>query len=136
MVRARYHPFRPAFSVPAFNRETAFGSATDTKSTRPAANILRKEGAYEIKLAVPGLSKDEIRIELVENNLVVSAIIPEQEVKENGFIRQEFDYSGFKRTFRLHRNANTDALKASFDQGILTIVIPDKEPETIKIDIQ
>ncbi|MBK9983340.1 MAG: hypothetical protein IPP15_13260 [Saprospiraceae bacterium] len=30
--------------------------------------------------------------------------------------------------FRLHRNANSSALKASFDQGILTIIIPDKEP--------
>ena len=136
MIRARYHPFRPAFQVPVFNRENAFGSAANTKSTRPSANILRKEGAYEIKLAVPGLSKDQIRIEIVENNLVVSAIVSEQDVKKNGFIRQEFDYSGFKRTFRLHRNADTAALKASFDQGILSIIIPDKEPETIKIDIQ
>ena len=38
-------------------------------------------------------------------------------------------------TFNLHKNADTAQLKASFDQGILTITIPDREPETRKIEI-
>jgi HSP20 family protein len=68
------------------------------------------------------------------NELVVSAVEPTQENKTK-FVRHEFDYKKFKRTFHLHKNAKTDALNASFNQGILTIVVPDREPETRKIEI-
>jgi len=100
----------------------------------PSANILREDEAYVIQLAVPGLSKDEIRIEAKEGELVISAI---EAANENNpkFIRREFDYSGFSKTFRLHKNANTEALSASFNQGLLTIVIPDRAPESRKIEI-
>ena len=136
IVRSRYQPFRNTFSAPVFNRDFLFDTVNENKSTRPAANIIRKEGGYEIKLAIPGLSKDQIKLEVVENKLTVSAINNEKDEKQNGFVRQEYDYTGFKRAFMLHKNADTAALTASFDQGILTITIPDKEPETININIQ
>jgi len=100
----------------------------------PSANILRNESAYVIEMAVPGLGKEDIKIEVINNELVVSAVEATQESKTN-FVRHEFDYKKFKRTFRLHKNANADAMTASFNQGILTIVVPDREPETRKIEI-
>jgi len=135
-IRTRFQPMRSTFVTPPYSPNVSFVSAKEIKATRPAANIVRKEGSHEIQLAVPGLSKDKIRIEVIEDQLVVTATNDNLEFQQPKLIRQEFDYLEFKRNFRLPRNANTAALKASFDQGILTIVIPDKEPESIKIDIQ
>lgn len=121
----------PYFFTP-FAREVARQSLV---ANRPAANIIREEAAYKIQLAVPGLSKEQIKIELNEDQLVITG--PEAS-KEEGpkYARKEFDFAGFKRTFRLHKNANTAAMTAAFEQGLLTIVIPDAAPETININIQ
>jgi HSP20 family protein len=112
-----------------------FRTQPAVSTTLPAANILRKEGAYVIELAVPGLAKEQIRIEMEQDQLIVSADKTESQ-NSGKVVRQEFGLEGFKRTFRLHKNANTGAMTATFSQGILTIVIPDKEPETRKIEIQ
>jgi HSP20 family protein len=129
----RFQPRTARFVTP---RHPHFYSTQQTGSSvsNPSANILRKESAYVIELAVPGLGKEDIKIEVNNNELVVSAVEATQESKTN-FVRHEFDYKKFKRTFHLHKNANTDALQASFNQGILTIVVPDREPETRKIEI-
>lgn len=131
-ARTRFQPMHSKYQAPS-----PFHVAFDpTKEARPAANIIRREGSYEIHLAVPGFSKEQIKIEVVEDQLIVTATNGNQESQNKKFIRQEFGAGSFRRVFRLHKNANTTALKASFDQGVLTMAIPDKEPETIKIDIQ
>ena len=137
--RARFYPMRSSFLRPGFGFNVPFEATKESYVTQPAANIFRKEGAYEIQLAVPGLAKDKIKIEVIDDQLMVTAVKTENAETASGnskSIRQEFNYDGFKRVFRLHKNANSSALKASFNQGVLTIVIPDKEAETIKIDIQ
>jgi len=137
--RARFYPMRSAFIHPSFGFDVPFEGAKESSISRPAANISRKEGAYEIQIAVPGMTKDKIKIEVIDEKLIVTAVNPENAETASGnfkSIRQEFNYDGFKRIFKLHKNANSTALRASFNQGILTIVIPDKEAETIKIDIQ
>ena len=123
------------FANPFFAPYAKEAAKQNNVANRPSANILREEAAYKIQMAVPGLTKEQIKIELNEDQLVVSG--PEAN-KESSlkFVRKEFDYADFKRAFRLHKNANTDAMTASFDQGILTIVIPDATPETININIQ
>ena len=118
--------FNPAYTTNEIN----------TTAVRPAAaNILRKEAAYVIELAVPGLTKEQVRIELLQDQLIFSAARPES-TDTLKYTRKEFDYAGFKRVFRLHPNADTDRLTATYHQGVLTVVIPDKTPETIKINIQ
>ncbi|HZV70423.1 MAG TPA: Hsp20/alpha crystallin family protein [Saprospiraceae bacterium] len=129
-VRARFQPFN------VHAPQVQHVPFTPGKESRPAANIVRKDGAYEIQLAVPGFSKEQIRIEVIEGQLNVTATNHNQDGEKPKFLRQEFDASSFKRVFKLHKNANSSALKAAFDQGVLTIVIPDREPETIKIEIQ
>lgn len=130
---ARFQPTLARFVTP---RHQPFISPFQNGPTAatPTANILREDAAYVIQLAVPGLSKEDIKIEIHNDELVITAMEVKKEGQPN-FVRREFDYNGFKRTFRLHKNANTEALSASFHQGILTIVVPDREPETRKIEI-
>ena len=129
---SRFQPSVGRFVAP---RHFHFNTPVQANPVKaPYANIVREEAAYVIQLAVPGLGKEDIKIEVNNNELVVSAVEVKNDNNPN-FVRREFDYTGFKRTFRLHRNANTEALSASFNQGILTIVVPDREPETRKIEV-
>jgi len=118
-----------------FGQQALVATPRNVKATRPATNISRLENGYQIQMAVSGVSKDQIKIQIVEGQLVVSSDNTVQEA-ENRFVRQEFDYHDVKRSFNLQKNADTENLKASFEQGILTIVIPNKEADTRKIEIQ
>ena len=129
----RFHSPVARFVTPYYPSTFTRNAASQVNNT-PAANIVRHEGSYEIKLAVPGFSKADIKIEINDDQLIISAVDVKNESDPN-YVRREFNLHGFKRTFRLHKNANTNAMTASFDQGILTIVVPDKEPETRKIEI-
>ena len=129
---SRFRPSTARFFAP---RYPMYYTAQPSSTTNaPSANIRREDTAYVIELAVPGLGKENIQIEVNNEQLIVSAKDVQQETTPN-FVRREFDYVGFKRTFRLHKNANTEALQATFNQGLLTIVVPDREPETRKIEI-
>jgi HSP20 family protein len=131
-LRSAYRPYGSAFvPAPLFRAP----GQTALRNTRPATNIVRGENGYEIHMAVPGVPKDQIRIEMKDDLLHVTATNNNQETGTK-FLRQEFDYKSFHRTFTLHNNADVANLKASFADGILTIVVPDKEPSTRKIDIQ
>ena len=125
------------FQSPVARFVTPYYPAYTTRNqvdNTPAANIERLEGSYVIRMAVPGLSKDDIRVEINDDQLVISAGEVKNESNPN-YVRREFDYTNFKRSFRLHKNANAEAMTASFDQGILTIVVPDRQPEVRKIEI-
>jgi HSP20 family protein len=123
------------FVNPYFPHFTNEVNKSNPVANRPAANIVREDHAYKIQLAVPGLSKEQIKIELNEDQLIITGPVAGEQSKPK-FIREEFDYVGFKRTFRLHQHADTAAMTAGFEQGILTITIPDKNLVTTKINIQ
>ena len=134
LVRTRIQPLPSLMSHP-INHQWPVVRNRESLETNPSTNVVRLENGYQLRLAVPGVPKSNIQIQVVEGQLVVSATNPNQE-KEARFVRREFDYSNFKRSFTLHKNADTENLKASFENGILTIVIPNREPETRKIEIQ
>jgi HSP20 family protein len=134
-TRAVYaRPFA-GFANPYFPHYTNGVSKQFSTADRPSANIVREENAYKIELAVPGLSKEQIKIELNDDQLIITGPNAEEETAQK-FIRKEFDYAGFKRTFKLHKNADVSSMTATFEQGILTITVPDRTPVSTKINIQ
>ncbi len=134
-TKAYYRAPFSGFVNPFFTQMTNEVNQKHAVANRPPANIIRTENGYKIELAVPGLSRDAIHIELKEDQLIITADKPEvtNEVKT---MRKEFDYAGFKRTFRLQANADTNAMTAEFNAGVLTVVVPDKTPVTTQINIQ
>ena len=132
VMRTRFQPAVSLMTQPVW---PVMNPSRDLMASNPSTNILRLENGYQIQLAVPGVPKNQIQLQVLEGKLVIST---KNENKENTqrFVRKEFDFSNFSRTFTLHKNADLENLKASFENGILTITIPDKEPETRKIEIQ
>jgi len=100
----------------------------------PAVNILENDSNFEIKLAAPGMKKQDFKINIEENNLVVSASATEQSQDKNErFTRKEFSFTSFSRSFALPENANIDAIQAQYENGIMNIVIPKQEPTKPKL---
>jgi len=94
----------------------------------PAVNISENSESFKIELAAPGLEKKDFKIEIKNNILTISS---EKEVKneeENEkFMRKEFNYCSFRRSFGLPQTANTEKISATHNNGILEISISKKE---------
>ena len=104
-----------------------------------ASEILEENG-YRIDVAVPGLSKKDFNIDLENDVLTISSEQKENKnEKKHNYMRREFSYTSFKRSFQLPETIDQENIKASHDAGILTIQLPKKEevvqkaPKTIEI---
>lgn len=99
----------------------------------PSANIKEADDAYEIELAIPGFTKDDFKIEVHDRTLNVSSVSQsENEEKKENYIRKEFSYSSFSRSFRLPRAVDTDQISAAYENGVLNLHLPKKEEAKVK----
>ncbi len=98
-------------------------------SSLPAVNIKEDSDNFEVEVAVPGLKKDDFNIELENDVLTISSEKERKtESKEDKYVRREFQYSSFKRTFSLPENVvNGDMVEADYTNGVLHILLPKKE---------
>lgn len=96
----------------------------------PAVNILETEDNFLIEVAVPGKAKKDIIIELEDEMLSISSEEKEENkpTHENErFNRTEFNFSNFKRVFGLHESVDREKISASYNNGILEIILPKLE---------
>ena len=99
----------------------------------PATNIEETEHAFNLKMAVPGLSREDIKVEVDNNILFVSAEKEREELDENkNYTRREYNYSTFKRSFVLPENTDLEKIDAICKDGQLNIVLPKLEIEIRK----
>jgi len=128
----RQNPFFPVFN-------DFFGESYLNDSdwaTSPAVNIAENKEGFRIEVAAPGLAKEDFKINVEKKVLEISS--EKESTKESGskeeksedgekYYRKEFTYSSFKRTFTLPYYADTDAISASYKDGILFVNVPKKE---------
>ncbi len=101
--------------------------------TVPAVNVSEDDKKYEVDVAAPGMEKKDFNIDITDNVLTVSAEKQEEEKKEEeNYVRREFGYTQFKRTFALPENTNEEKIDANYKDGVLKIAIPKKEIEKAK----
>jgi HSP20 family protein len=101
-------------------------------ATVPAVNIAENENAFEVALAVPGLKKEDIKINLEKNVLSISAEKKTETTDENKkFSKREYSYSSFTRSFTLPQSADQNKIEADYTDGILKLTIAKKEEAKI-----
>lgn len=102
----------------------------------PAVNVKETSDAYELEVAAPGMSKQDFKVELDNNMLVISAEKENEHEKQDEkehFTRREFSYQSFVRTFSLpERLVQGDKIKANYHDGILHITVPKTEEAKVK----
>jgi HSP20 family protein len=99
-----------------------------TGISMPAVNIVEGKEDFRIEVAAPGLEKDDFKIN-IENNVLSISSEKEEKKEENDeqCMRREFSYSSFRRTFTLPQTVDSEKIKASHKNGILSINIPKRE---------
>jgi HSP20 family protein len=91
-------------------------------------NVAEDDKAYRIEVAVPGLSKKDVRIDLEDQVLTISSEKKEEkEDKKTNYMRREFSHNAFKRSFELPDTVDQDNIVARHESGVVTIHLPKKE---------
>ena len=98
----------------------------------PAVNIIDEENQFEIELAAPGKVKEDFKIELKQDLLVIETETKTIEKPEKQkYSRREFNYNQFKRSFTLPDSIDVGKINAKYEQGILRVILPKKEESAI-----
>ena len=99
-------------------------------SNLPSVNLKETDTNIEIELAAPGMKKEDFKVE-IENDMLMISSEKEEEKEEVGkkdnYIRKEFNYQSFCRTFSLPETANENKIEANYKDGILHVVIEKKK---------
>jgi HSP20 family protein len=102
---------------------------SNTNTTLPSVNIKENSESFEVEMAAPGLTKNDFKIELNHDLLTISSDKEtENETREGQeFTQREFSYQSFSRSFTLPNSADSEKIRARYENGILRVNIPKKE---------
>lgn len=99
----------------------------------PVVNTREGEFAYHIDVDLPGVNKDEIKVDIHKGVLTVSGERKTKtEVKEEDYYKVETSFGKFSRSFNLPENADIENIEASGENGVLEVVIPKLSEEKHK----
>jgi HSP20 family protein len=122
-------------SRPLGNRTSPFGETTRW----PEIEAFQRGDKFVIRADVPGLNKDDIKVEVLDNVLCISGERrSETERNEGSYYARERSYGSFRRTVALPTGAKTESASASFDKGVLQIEveIPTQSARSRRIEVR
>lgn len=102
------------------------------KFSYPKINVRSAEGEYVVEAAIPGLTKDEVRVEYANGLLTVSGASKQDEsVEKNGYLVRELHKSSFTRSISVDEEVcDVENIVAGVENGVLTVKIPKKVLDT------
>ncbi len=139
MSLVRWDPFRNVSTLQErinrlFDESTIRSGELDDDlsacSWRPTVDIFEAPDGVMIRADLPGVSKENVAVEVKDNVLTIKGERPEdQSINEEDFLRKERCCGSFHRAFALHLLIQPDTIKARFKDGVLEIRIPKSEGE-------
>ena len=103
----------------------------------PVADVAESPGAYLVRVELPGLGTDDVKVSLENHVLSIAGERRQQERdKETRYHRVESDYGSFLRRFTLPDDVDEQKLRAEFKDGILSVHVPKSEraqPRSIEV---
>jgi HSP20 family protein len=141
----RWDPFRnlAAFQT-QFNRvfESTLKADQDNSAHTtwaPAVDIYETENELVLKADLPDVDEKDIDVRVENNMLTIRGERKfEKSVKEDNYLRVERTYGSFSRSFSLPNTVNTEAIEASYKNGVLTLQLPkraESKPKQVKINV-
>ena len=103
-------------------------SHNEEVATVPSVNIADENKAFEVSVALPGLDKKDVKIEIKNDCLIVSSEKKyEKEEKNKNWMRREYGYASFQRMFQLPESADQNKVQAEMKNGVLSIKVAKKK---------
>jgi len=141
----KFEPFRSTLSLQdqvnrllneAFDRSSEEGGLTPWA---PAVDIYENEHELVVKADLPDIKPEELDIRVENNILTIRGERKfEKKVEEQNYLRVERTYGSFSRSFSLANTVNSEAIKAEYKDGVLTLTVPKREeakPKQIKVNV-
>jgi HSP20 family protein len=121
------------------NLQGSRGDNSALTTWAPAVDIYEDENALVIKADLPDMNEKDLDIRVENNTLTVKGERKfEQKVKEENYLRIERTYGSFSRSFSLPNTVNTEAIKAEYKNGVLTVELPkraESKPKQVKVNV-
>ena len=111
------------------NTDIARDFFSSERST-PAVNVSEDKNKFTIEVAAPGLDKKDFKVNVENNVLTISSEKEDKDEKKDendNFLRREFSYSSFQRSFSLPEGVKPDDINAKHENGVLYVTIPKKD---------
>jgi HSP20 family protein len=115
-------------------------------ATAPAINVIETDTEYKVEVAAPGMNKEDFNVHVDENGNLVIAMEKKccckdkdeckdkeeckEKEKKSRYLRREFSYTKFQQTLILPEDVVKDTIKASMNDGVLSIELPRKSPDS------
>jgi HSP20 family protein len=140
MSMKKWDPFRDLMSIQdrmnqLFNETVAIreGEEFCRGSWSPPVDIYETGNDVVLKAEIPGISQDEIDIKIEDNTLVLKGERKfEKKSEDEKYYRIERSYGNFVRSFTLPNSVDQEGVKATYEAGVLKIVMPKKQEKTPK----
>lgn len=105
----------------------------------PSVDVYETENELVIKADLPAMAEKDLDVRVENNMLTVRGERKfEQSVKEENYLRMERSYGTFSRSFSLPNTVDTQAIKAQYTDGVLTVSLPkraESKPKQVKISV-
>jgi HSP20 family protein len=106
----------------------------------PSIDVYHDDGKLVIKADLPGLSKEDLDISVLDNRLTIKGERKkENEVKEENYHRIERMYGTFERTFELPATVDAGKIEAAYKDGVLELTLPEKpeaKPKQVTVKVK
>ena len=115
---------------------TSFPSVSfesDLMGFSPVVNTREGEFAYHVEADLPGVEKEDIKVDVKDNILTISGERKhKEEVKRDDYYKLESSYGKLERSFTLPKGVDAENIQASSDKGVLEVTIPKLKTEVEK----
>lgn len=111
------------------------GFMPNLKTNTMKTDVHEKDGYYNIDIDLPGYDKNDISMSITDGNLVINAKheqTSDEKDEKGNLIRSERSFGSCSRSFYVGNNMKAEDVKASYDKGVLNIVIPTYEQKAIE----
>lgn len=123
MIARRNQDLMPSLINELMNWNNMLG---EEHTSTPKMNVTESNADFRVEMCVPGLKKEDLTINLDNNNNLVIRMVKTEEKKEDGrkYLRREFGGMQFNQTLVLPENVKKEAITAKVENGILSVTLP------------
>lgn len=124
---------RPFFGMNWTPFRHMFHELGERSELMPAVDMFEEGGNLVMKAELPGITKENLNLRIVDNNLIISGEkSTEEKVERSNYLRLERSHGSFSRSLSLPEGLDTEQIKATFRDGVLEVRIPRTETSTVR----